>query len=147
MSENDVSANDVDANNENTTCNNSGENVTHDREALDYYSERYAEMDGQITELTAKIDEQSEIIAARGKTIEALERFMSERKLKLKKQLEEKNGYAKKLKAERDQYRELYEAAMTTDYAQVARERDEYSGQIEQIRSIIDETSHDGQSD
>jgi chorismate mutase len=53
--------------------------------------------------------------------------------------LEEKNSYCRKLKAERDQYRELYEAAMTSDYAQIAREHDVMSGQIDQIRSNIDE--------
>lgn len=87
----------------------------------------------RVDELNTQVQEQSELIAARGKTIESLERFMSERKLKLKKQLESKTEQYRKLKAERDEYRELYEAAMSTDYGQLSKEHEQFREEISEM--------------
>ncbi|MBR2681372.1 MAG: hypothetical protein IKE23_11610 [Exiguobacterium sp.] len=87
----------------------------------------------RVDELNTQVAEQSELIAARGKTIEALEKFMSERKYKLKKQLESKNEQCRKLKAERDKYRELYEAAMSTDYGQLSKEHEQFREEISEM--------------
>ena len=111
-----------------------------DTEAYDRIDELTAERDSLAEELSKA----QELCAARGKTIESLERFVADRKEKFKDQLVQKTEYCKTLKADRDQYRKLYEAAMSTDYAQVTRERDELREQIKQIRSIItDETPDD----
>jgi len=107
------------------------------------HGKRIKQLEAQIAELTAKVDEQSELIAARGKTIETLEHMLAEKKAKYREVREKMLDYQRKLKAERDEYRELYEAAMSTDYAQAARERDAMSEQIDQIRSIIDEAPYD----
>lgn len=87
----------------------------------------------RVDELNTQVQEQSELIAARGKTIEALEKFMSERKYKLKKQLESKTEQCRKLKAERDEYRELYEAAMSTDYGQLSKEHEQFREEISEM--------------
>ena len=111
-----------------------------DTEAYDRIDELTAERDSLAEELSKA----QELCAARGKTIESLERFVADRKEKFKDQLVQKTEYCKTLKADREQYRKLYEAAMSTDYAQVTRERDELREQIKQIRSIItDETPDD----
>ena len=111
-----------------------------DTEAYDRIDELTAERDSLAEELSKA----QELCAARGKTIESLERFVADRKEKFKDQIVQKTEYCKTLKADRDQYRKLYEAAMSTDYAQVTRERDGLRDQIKQIRSIItDETPDD----
>ena len=104
-------------------CSECAPNVAEER---DYLRTR-------VDELNTQVQEQSELIAARGKTIEALEKFMSERKYKLKKQLESKTEQCRKLKVERDEYRELYEAAMSTDYGQLSKEHEQFREEISEM--------------
>lgn len=129
--ENDVSAKDMDANDENATCNNSGENVTHDsREKLEADVRRAAEEMERFsfgerfinTNLILRwLDRQAAIT----------------RKTEQAAWIQQANGLIHEANAERDELKSYVEDA-TADYAKLVKERDELKAKVHDLQIVVD---------